>query len=537
MITILCNKSAAGAWLVSNGRSKRWKQGDTESLTGQALGEISFATREQPVEQPGFTPSGKLAVFYEGNLYNSEELGACLNQQNSAGTAAEIVACLLEEKYQGDLSIALKQVAPMLDGAYSLAISDGKQVVVMRDPLGLRPVFYAENNEVMAFASRKTALWEIGLRNVKPLRAGMLVSLGKDGVHLDKACPLSETGIEVAIDDLATAIDSYCALLKASVEKRFYNLKRVGVLVSGGVDSCLIAKLVSDIATERGIEVTTYTAGVDGAADIQYAEHFAQDLGLSHKVKLLSQDDIETYIPKVAAAVEERDMVQIEAGVGVYAAVELAGRDGIKVIFSGQGPDELWGGYSWYPQVIAKEGYEGLQQRMWGDMQRADIETLDRENRIALAHGVEKVFPYIDTEIVKLAMSVSPYLKITSTQDRVGKRPHREAAKKLGLPVQYADRGKDAAQHGTGIHNVLDPIARKNGFTPELVAHAGYKSEEISQERLASSTRYGYLYAEKKLWQTPEHVQFFLDSVAYENNLLNEAERSKIEDSLKRAGL
>ena len=87
-----------------------------------------------------------------------------------------------------------------------------------------------------------------------------------------------------------------------------------------------------------------------------------------------------------------------------------------------------------------------------------------------------------------------------------------------------------------GIHDVLDAIARKNGFTPELVARARYNSEEVSQEKLASSTRYGYLYAEKELWQAPEHVQFFLDSVAYKNNLLNEAERSKIGQFLTRAG-
>jgi asparagine synthase (glutamine-hydrolysing) len=98
----------------------------------------------------------------------------------------------------------------------------------------------------------------------------------------------------------------------------------------------------------------------------------------------------------------------------------------------------------------------------------------------------------------------------------------------LGLPEQYAERRKDAAQHGTGIHGTLDAIARKNGFTPELVERAGYGSEQVSQEKLASSTRYGYLYAEKELWQTPQHVQFFFDSVAYRSNLLNEAERLNI---------
>ena len=538
MMSTLDSNMSDEAWLVSAGVSHSWQR-DAQAIRRQALGQVSFATREQGSERPGFNHSVNLSVLYEGNLYNSENLRLSLasKQKPASGSTAEIVAYLLAERYQGNLVDALKQVSPMLDGEFCLAASDEKQVVLMRDFAGLRPAFYAENNKLFAFASRKTALWEIGMRNVRPLRAGMVASFGKDGIILDEAYPLSKMNIQVTINDLVEAVDNYCALLKAAVEKRLNKVKRVAALVSGGVDSCLIAKLVSDISAMRGIEVTTYTAGVEGATDIEYAERFAQELGLKHKVRKLSQDEIESYIPRVAAAVEERDFVQIEASIGVYAAVEMASQDGLKVIFSGQGPDELWGGYSWYPQVIAKDGYDGLLQNMWGDLERADVETFDRENRIAIAHGVEKVFPYADIEVVKLAMSVSPRLKITSAEDRVGKHPHREAAKKLGLPAQYADRSKDAAQHGTGIHGTLNAIARKNGFTPELVEHIGYDSDEVSQEKLASSTRYGYLYAEKELWQTPQHVQFFFDSVAYRSNLLNEAERSKIEQFLKKAGI
>ena len=530
--------NSAEAWIASEGVPHQWT-GDVLVIIRQALGQVSFATREQNPARPGFNDNGNLSVLLEGNLYDSENLRSslALKQKPASISTAEIVADLLAERYQGNLVEALKHVSLMLSGEFCLAASDGKQVVLMRDSVGLRPAFYGENNQLIAFASMKKALWEIGLGNVRPLRAGMIASLSNNGVIIDEAYPLSKMDIQVNITDLAEAVDSYSALLKASIQKRLRNIERAAVLVSGGVDSCLIARLVLDMSAMKDIEVTTYTAGVDGAPDIEYAESFAKELGLKHQVIRLSQDEIESYIPRVVAAVEERDFVQIEAGIGVYAAVEMASRDGHKLIFSGQGPDELWGGYSWYPQAIAKDGYDFLLQSMWGDLRRADVETFDRENRIAMAHGVENVFPYTDIEVVKLAMSVSPQLKITSAEDKVGKRPHREAAKRLGLPAEYADRRKDAAQHGTGIHNTLDAIARKNGFTPELVERFGYNSDEVSPEKLASSTRYGYLYAEKELWQTPQHVQFFFDSVAYRNNLLNEAERSKIERFLNKAGI
>jgi asparagine synthase (glutamine-hydrolysing) len=370
------------------------------------------------------------------------------------------------------------------------------------------------------------------LRDVKPLRAGKLASLNEEVIFTKEAWPPDKKEVKALMDDSSIVIDSYCALLEKAVEKRLHNTNKVGVLVSGGVDSCLIAKLVADMAADRGIEVKAYTAGVYGAPDVDYAESFARELGLEHQIISLSKAAVESYIPYVINSVEERDMVQVEAGIGVYAALEMAASDGVNVIFSGQGPDELWGGYSWYPQVIASEGYEGLEERMLDDLARSDIETLDRENRLAAAHGLEKVFPYVDADIIDLAKRVSPRIKITSDHDSMGKRPHREAAKKLGLPSKYADRSKDAAQHGTGIHDTLDAIARKYNFTPELVKRIGYLSELVSDEQLASSTRYGYQYAEKEMWETPEHVQVFLDALAYKSDLLNEAERTKIEKFL-----
>jgi asparagine synthase (glutamine-hydrolysing) len=536
MMNSLSHSSRDKSWIVSNRSVKAWNN-SIESIYGQALGKISSATKKPP-EEPAFDYSRSLAVLYEGNLYNIRELRANLLTTHNIHleSASEVVAHLLADVYQGDLKLAIKQVVPILDGDYFLVVSDGTQTVTVRDTAGLRPAFYAQRGELMVFATLKKALWEIGLHDVKPLRAGMLASFGKDGVDFEDTFSLPKMGIEVEINDMATAVDGYCDLISSAVRKRVRDLKKLGVLLSGGVDSCLMAKLVAEAADESGTQVIAYTAGLNGTDDIDYAEHFAQELGLKHKVRRISLDEIEAYIPKVVRAVEERDMVQIEAGIGIYAALEVASQDDIRTIFSGQGPDELWGGYSWYPGVIAAEGYEGLQKRMWDDLERSDIETFDRENKIALALGSEQLFPYCDTEVVRLAMSVSPRLKIKSAEDGMGKHPHREAAVRFGVPEEFAYRAKNAAQHGTGVHDTLDAIAHRNGFTPELVANVGYNSEEVCREKLASSTRYGYRYTNRKLWQVPEHIQFFLDSVAYEKGLLNKRERLAISRFLQKAG-
>ncbi|MFO8143908.1 MAG: asparagine synthase-related protein [Dehalococcoidales bacterium] len=530
MMGIIGNKRQDGAWIVAGSDIRRWKEG-TAPQAGLSMGQTSFRTREANMERPVLSSDSNLSVLYEGNLYNRGELirGKDLKTATNDNLAAGIVAGMLDEEYDGNLTASTKLVGSRLNGDYCLAVSDGSQIMVMRDPAGVRPLFLGEKDDMVAFSSLKKALWELGFRDVKPMRAGRYIVIDANGINADEAWTHLGEGIEASLADIDTAVEKYCKLLKNAVEKRLDNVNRVGVLVSGGVDSCLTAKLVNDVASTRGIEIVAYTAGVKGSTDIDYARNFARDFDIQHKVRYLTTEDVEYYMPVVINSVEERDMVQVEAGIGVYAALDMARKDGIRVIVSGQGPDELWSGYSWYPRVIASEGYEGLEQRMRDDLARADIETLDRENRLAIAHGMEKVFPYVDIDVVKLALSVSPRIKINSEDDNTGKRPHREAAKKLGLPSEYADRGKDAAQHGTGIHDTLDEIAGKHGFTPELVERTGYSSDLISKTKLASSTRYGYRYVEKELWETPGAVQFFIDTIAYKQGLLNEYERTNIE--------
>lgn len=533
IMDVCYSQNAEGSWVMAGGTN--YGLADYNKAQGlvanQALGQVSFATRNKPLEQPQVDCQGKLSLLFEGNLYNLDELSSNLAPEHRLTnvSAASVVVHMLEERYQGyNLEAALVGVMKALDGAYCLAVFDSRETIVARDSAGLRPVFYAENDEIMAFASRKTALWRIGLGNVKPLRAGRFASFSRDGVIIGETIPLKEMERGSTADKLEDIVGCYGALLRTAVKKRLDSVERVGCLLSGGVDSCLVTKLVADIAAERCIKVTVYTAGVEGSADIDYAERFMCELGLEHKIKRLSRDDINSYIPKVVKAVEERDMVQIEAGVGVYAALDMAKQDSIRVIFSGQGADELWGGYVWYPKVIAAEGYDGLQSRMLHDLERADIETLDRENKIAMAHGMEMVFPFVDTEIIKLALSTPPQLKVNSAEDKLGKQPHRALASKMGIPDECAYRTKEASQHGTGVHDTFGAMARKNGFTPTLVEDIDYQSETVTQEKLASSSRYGQRYSDKKLWAIPRYIQLFLDVMAHRYNLLNKAERGKI---------
>jgi len=502
-----------------------------DAHNNKALAELSFPIERKPIEQPHIDPDSNLVLIYDGELYNAQEIASKLEQRHSLinQASAESLVYLMGE-LPGSLEEKVRGALEVVDGDYALAVGSTDQMVVARDTLGTKPLYFSEANGLLAFASNKKALWQLGMDQVMPIRAGTLAIFDREGVELKEALPIRKG--KVKIKDMSEAVDCYQEAICSAVKKRLRNVDKVAVLLSGGIDSCLIAKILHDLAPSAGIEVIAYTAGFPESEDIRTAQEFSQEIGMEHRIKVLSVAEVERYIPKVIETIEERDFVQIEAGIGIYAAMNTASQDGIEVIFSGQGPDELWGGYAWYPEVLNQEGRQELSKRMWDDLTRGDIETLDRENKIARAHGIDMMFPYIDPEVVNLAMSVAPELKVTSGNDHLGKHPHRELAQAMGIPPEYANRTKTAAQHGTGVHGVLDGIARKNGFDEDKVQKMGYSSDKITTEKLGSSSRYGYRYIERGLWQVPQNVQFFLDALAYERGLLNRAERDKIEHFL-----
>ncbi len=510
-----------------------------DDVPGQALIHLSIRAEGTQSEDVYLDCQERPVLIYDGHLYDfkNAESKFCGVQHTIDKTVAKSLVHLLTE-LPGDLEQKVKRALPSLDGDYALAISDTDRTVISRDALGTKPLYFAENSKLIAFASNKKPLRRIGLAEVRPLRAGMLAVFDHGEVNIKKASPFRKK--EVTIRDMAQAVDAYGQALQSAVRKRLAttnHIHKLGVLLSGGVDSCLMAKLICDSAASLGTDVVAYSAGLPDSPDVKSAREFARELHIRHRMKILTIQEVEEYIPRVIEAIEDSDFVQVETGIGLFAAIDMANQDGISVLFSGQGPDELWGGYNWYPKVLGRDGRHELCRRMWGDFARADIETLDRENKIAMAHGVELFFPYLDREVVNAAMSVASELKVTSQEDHLGKHPHRQLARKMGIPDEYANRCKSAIQHGTGIHGVLDDIARENGFDPALVKHIGYKSEGITSEKMGSSSRYGYRYMAKELWQVPQHVQLFLHVLAYKQGLLNKSVRDRVEYFLKKAEL
>jgi asparagine synthase (glutamine-hydrolysing) len=495
-------------------------------------------------QQPFHSCDNRLTVEHNGEIYNYKQIRRKLlklkHHKFDTLTDSEVIVHLLEDHFtksnnnnnnnddddDNDLVYAIRKTVAELDGVYALVIKDEVTgtIALVRDKIGVRQIYYGENNSFVAFASERKALWKVGIKEpTQCVLPGHAILIKKSNGLLQEfeiaQAPVQSTK-KIVYKTMASAISAYQKALLMSMKKRTQDFKRVGIIFSGGIDSVIVAWLAKKMVPE----VICYTAGIEGSTDIAFARNIAKKLKLKLRVNELTRSEVEQMIPEIINVIENTNAGQVEVAVPVYAAIKLAHEDGIKVMFTGQGADELFGGYSWYTKVVEKEGYQKLREHMTEDLLLLYKETLEREDKIAMAHSIEMREPFLDMEIIRASMHMNLKLNVKSADDIFGKHVHRRVAQKLGIPKNIAYRIKEAAQHGSGMHSVFDTIARNHGFDESTIP-MGYLDNLRLRERIGSSQRYGHLFENERMWIAEPHVQMYLDSISktlpiFEQNVL-----------------
>ena len=480
--------------------------------------------------QPFQSCDGKLVLEHNGEIYNYKILKEKLKKEHHfvSNTDSEVVVHLLEHYYKetgfSDLLKAIRKTVEDIDGIYALAIKDENEdkIYLVRDRLGIRQIYYGRNDKVIGFASERKGLWQIGIKEPTfSLLPGHCVILSdKISSPIKISDPPINYSNEPTFSNMEDAILSYKAALYNSIKKRSQDLSRIGIIFSGGIDSVLIAKITKELVPH----VTCYTSGIAGSDDIKFSKLIADELDLDLKINELDVKDIENMLPNILNIIETNNSTQAEVSIPIFGALNLAAKDGLRVVFTGQGADELFGGYPWYFKIVSKYGYSKLKEYMIQDLLLLYKETLEREDKLAMANSIEMREPFLDSDVVKTATSINMNLNIFNNNDIFGKRVHRELAIRVGIPKDIAYREKQAAQHGAGIHGILTKIAEKNGFNKKMVTKE-YITNIAKREKLGSSERYGYLFDAKTSWNSSPWVQLYLDKLNNLNQIACEIKR------------
>lgn len=481
--------------------------------------------------QPFLSCDKKLVLEHNGEIYNYRELRKSLETHHEfkTSTDSEVIIHLLEDHYSktnGNLLEAVKRTVFQLDGIYILAIKEQStgNIILVRDGIGVRQIYYGEDERFFAFGSEKKALWKINLNGkIQRLLPGYALFITQQPTDYTFATTLHPITVNtsksirskypISYKDIDSALNAYNDALIASVEKRVRDFSRIGIVFSGGIDSVIVAFLAKQMVPE----VICYTSGIRGSNDITNSIEIAEKLDLKLEINELSQNDVEKMIPDIINVIEDDNMGQVEVAIPIYAAVKLAREQGIRVMLTGQGADEIFGGYSWYSKIVQKYGYEKILEYMIKDVQLLYKETLEREDKITMSQSIELREPFLDPNLIDTVLRIDPRLNIQNDGvdvfDTLGKRVHRRLAEKMGIPREIAYRIKEAAQHGSGIHNLLDSIARKNGFT-ETSVKGNYLDKLNKRELMGSSQRYGHLFESEKIWNIEPHIQMYLEKIA-----------------------
>jgi asparagine synthase (glutamine-hydrolysing) len=193
--------------------------------------------------------------------------------------------------------------------------------------------------------------------------------------------------------------------------------------------------------------------GLEGSHDLGQARHAAVELGLSLTRVTITPKEIGTALPLVIGAIPVKDPVSTSIALTQYFIARFAGQQGFRRVITGQGADELFGGYTRYLTTTTLE--EDLERDFLGLELQAD-----RDQAVAALHGVYLSMPYMDVRVVRAARAIPAGAKVQGGRRKI---PLRQIAERH-IPAEFAWYEKKAMQYGSGIWKELQRLARKNGY-------------------------------------------------------------------------
>ncbi len=427
---------------------------------------------------------GRGAFVLNGEAFNFRELASEEGILTDSDT--ELLFSLIETRVgEGKTPIdAVYSVLSRVNGDFALAYACGNELVLARDPVGVKPLFYCVRNGTgrpeIAFASEKKALHALAFgteARFKPFPPGLILSIDSENGRT------AERSLKIRppvrrISEETEAVSSLRGALEKAVGFRL--TPHSGIAFSGGIDSALVAALAREIKPDLPL----YAVGLPGSHDIGQAEYAAEALGLEDSLitHLLSPEEIEAAVPQVIYATESTDPMKISIGLPLYIVSKIARETGVKVLLTGQGADELFAGYRRH-EAFLEEGADVLDREIRSDLENISTINLERDDMVSMANAVELRVPFLDREVIKVGLAIRPELKVLKTEGGYS-RKHvlRKAAEGL-LPPELLRKEKKAMQYGTGVQKVLDKLARDAGFSKKEGKHIEKYLGTVAREK------------------------------------------------------
>jgi asparagine synthase (glutamine-hydrolysing) len=394
--------------------------------------------------QPIYNENKSAVIIANGEIYNHKALRRQLAAHHNFSTTSDTETILHLFEDWG------LETAQRLDGMFAVAVAEGNDLFLARDPIGIKPLYYGLYNKGQAgerlyFASELKALadWTDNVREFPP---GTYYH-SQEGFQSYYTVPNNTPQ--------AMPLDIYLKQLRRALEeavvKRLMSDVPLGAFLSGGLDSSIIAA----IARQYMPELHTFSVGIEGSSDIEAARLVAQHIDSIHHEYLYTPQEVMAKLPEIIYYLESFDQDLVRSAIPCYFCARLAS-DYVKVILTGEGADELFAGYTYYKEIHNSNELHHELRRSVTALHNINLQRVDR---LTMCHSIEGRVPFLDTALIELAQTIPPELKLfeDGSGRRIEKWILRKACEDL-LPPEIVWRDKEQFDEGSGTVDLLPEL-------------------------------------------------------------------------------
>jgi len=373
-------------------------------------------------------------LICNGEIYNYRELYKLMDVSPKTNSDCEVIIHLYKR-------YGIKQTLKMLDGVFAFALCDNNHtnlesnIYIARDPYGIRPLYFLNNTKetvkVIGFASELKMLSDFCNQNPEELTISQFKPGTYSSFNLNKSALATwmnisnesyhEPGFSLNTMDMSWVNVGIQTYLIQSVEKRYLTTERpIACLLSGGLDSSLITALINELHKKNTNEpLETYSIGLYGSEDLRNAQIVSKYIGTKHTEIIVTEQEMFDIIPELIYTIESYDTTTIRASIGNYLLGKYISKNSnAKVIFNGDGSDELCGGYLYMNYCADVIEFDKETRRLLADIYNFDVL---RSDKCISSNGLEPRTPFLDRSFVNFYLSIPPSIRCHAHNSQVEK--------------------------------------------------------------------------------------------------------------------
>ena len=421
--------------------------------------------------QPLYSPDGKAVLAVNGEIYNQQEIRARYRDRYHflTGSDCEVILALYREKGIGFLED--------LNGIFAFALYDEErdEFLIARDPIGVIPLYIGYDADGTVYVASELKALEGQCERYEPFTPGHFYWSRQPGMqrYYQRDWMLFD-----AVMDNPSSTPAIHEALEAAVKRQLMSDVPYGVLLSGGLDSSIVSA-IAEKYSERRIEddgltrahwprLHSFAVGLKGAPDLAKARLVADHIGtVHHEINYTIQEGLDA-LRDVIYFIETYDVTTVRASTPMYLLARFIKSMGIKMVLSGEGADEIFGGYLYFHKAPSAQAFHEETVRKLLKLHQYDCL---RANKSLSAWGVEGRVPFLDKEFLDVAMRINPEAKMCPGKT-VEKKILREAFAPM-LPDEIVWRQKEQFSDGVG-YSWIDTLKAVTAaaVSDEQMAHA-----------------------------------------------------------------